>query len=87
MSTITWVLFNSGQKGYGNYPRRDKEKEAFFVDSRTSSKTVAYDVAKKLGLKTAERNVFLDDIEDEEEVIKQIELLISTAKRTAGLLP
>lgn len=58
-----------------------KRKKLFFVDSRTSSKTVAYDVAKKLGLKTAERNVFLDDIEDEEEVIKQIELLISTAKK------
>ena len=58
-----------------------KRKGLFFVDSRTSSKTVAYDVAKKLGLKSAERNVFLDDIEDEEEVIKQIELLINTAKK------
>ncbi len=58
-----------------------KRKKLFFVDSRTTSKTVAYDVAKKLGLKTAERNVFLDDIEDEEEVIKQIELLINTAKK------
>src|SRR4030065_1229961 len=57
-----------------------KRKGLFFVDSRTSSKTVAYDVAKKLGLKSAERNVFLDDIEDEEEVIKQIELFINTAK-------
>ncbi len=58
-----------------------KRKNLFFVDSRTSSKTVAYDVAKKLGLKSAERNVFLDDIEDEDEVIKQIELLINTAKK------
>lgn len=58
-----------------------KRKGLFFVDSRTSSKTVAYDVAKKLGLKSAERNVFLDDIEDEEQVIKQIELLISTARK------
>src|SRR3989337_134321 len=58
-----------------------KRKGLFFVDSRTSSKTVAYDVAKKLGLKSAERNVFLDDIEDEEEVLKQIELLINTAKK------
>ena len=58
-----------------------KRKKLFFVDSRTTSKTVAYDVAKKLGLKSAERNVFLDDIEDEEEIIKQIELLINTAKK------
>ncbi|MBI5043740.1 MAG: divergent polysaccharide deacetylase family protein [Nitrospirae bacterium] len=58
-----------------------KRNGLFFVDSRTTSKTVAYDVAKKLGLKSAERNIFLDDIEDEEEVIKQIELLINTAKK------
>ncbi len=58
-----------------------KRKNLFFVDSRTTSKTVAYDVAKKLGLKAAERNIFLDDIENEQEVIKQIELLINTAKK------
>lgn len=58
-----------------------KRRGLFFVDSRTTSKTVAYDVAKKLGLKAAERNVFLDDIEDEQEIIKQIGLLISTAKK------
>ena len=42
-----------------------KRKGLFFVDSRTTSKTVAYDVARKLGLKSAMRDVFLDDIEDE----------------------
>ena len=58
-----------------------KRKGLFFVDSRTTSKTVAYDVARKLGLKSAMRDVFLDDIEDEKEIIKQIELLINTARK------
>ena len=36
----------------------------FFLDSRTTSKTVAYAVAQQLGLKSAERKVFLDADED-----------------------
>lgn len=37
-----------------------KEEELFFIDSRTTVSTVGYDIAKRLGLKTAYRDVFLD---------------------------
>ncbi|MDQ6992266.1 MAG: divergent polysaccharide deacetylase family protein [Mariprofundus sp.] len=38
-----------------------KEKGLFFVDSRTSSKTVAGRIAKEMGLQHASRQIFLDD--------------------------
>jgi len=37
-----------------------KMKGLFFVDSRTTSKTVALDEARKMGIPAAERDVFLD---------------------------
>lgn len=40
---------------------RLKEKGLFFVDSNTSSKTVAPRVAKELGLRFAQRDIFLDN--------------------------
>ena len=41
-----------------------KEKGLFFVDSRTTSKTVALDEARKMGIPSTERDVFLDADED-----------------------
>lgn len=37
-----------------------KGKNLYFLDSRTSSNSIAYDLAKKMGLRSAYRNVFLD---------------------------
>ncbi|MDP8038756.1 MULTISPECIES: divergent polysaccharide deacetylase family protein [Pasteurellaceae] len=37
------------------------ENKLFFLDSVTSGKTVAADIAKSLGIPTLKRNVFLDD--------------------------
>ncbi len=37
-----------------------KDKGLFFVDSRTTSKTVALDEARKMGIPSTERDVFLD---------------------------
>ena len=38
-----------------------KEKGLFYIDSKTTSETVGYKLAKELGLKTAKRSVFLDN--------------------------
>ena len=38
-----------------------KEEGLFFFDSKTTAATVGYDIAKRLGIKTAIRDVFLDD--------------------------
>jgi len=57
-----------------------KKEGLFFVDSRTSPKTVAYDVAKKIKIRTTYRDVFLDDIQTYSYSIDQIQKLIETAK-------
>lgn len=37
-----------------------KRHELFFLDSRTTADSIAFDLARKLGLRSANRNVFLD---------------------------
>jgi uncharacterized protein len=52
-----------------------RERGLFFVDSRTSVETVAYDTAEKDGVKAAFRNAqFLDDTETPAAISKQLEL-------------
>jgi polysaccharide deacetylase 2 family uncharacterized protein YibQ len=59
-----------------------REHKLFYVDSRTSAATVAYDTAQRFGVPTAFRNVpFLDDVEDVSAVRKQIEIAIAGASR------
>jgi len=59
-----------------------KEHKLFYVDSRTSAATVAYDTAQRFGVRAAFRNVpFLDDVEDVSAVRKQIEIAIAGAAR------
>jgi uncharacterized protein len=59
-----------------------KEHKLFYVDSRTSAATVAYDSAQRFGVRAAFRNVpFLDDVENVSAVRKQIEIAIAGAAR------
>jgi polysaccharide deacetylase 2 family uncharacterized protein YibQ len=54
----------------------------FYVDSRTSAETVAYDTAQHFGVRTAYRNVpFLDDVEQVPAIKKQIELALDGAQK------
>jgi len=58
-----------------------KSKGLFFVDSRTSETTVGFKIAKKLGIKTAERDIFLDEGSQRSDYIRsQIEKLINVSK-------
>jgi uncharacterized protein len=53
----------------------------FYVDSRTTVATVAFDTAQRLGVRSAFRNVpFLDDIAEVSAVRKQLELALRGAK-------
>ncbi len=58
-----------------------KARKLFFLDSRTSRETVAYDVAQKLGVRAAERQVFLDDDKAFAEIEKQWERALAIARR------
>ncbi len=52
-----------------------------FVDSRTSSKSVAGEVAKKFHQKLLSRDVFLDDIQNKNYIRKQLKLAVKIAKK------
>lgn len=53
-----------------------KEKKMYFVDSKTSSHSVCTSVAKSVGLRYAERNIFLETISNKskEYIKKQLHL-------------
>lgn len=57
------------------------EKNLFFLDSLTTPKSVGFSLAKDMGLKTARRNLFLDNKQDKEEIIKQLDALILMARK------
>jgi uncharacterized protein len=59
-----------------------KDEEVFYVDSRTTAATVAFDAARHEGVRTAFRNVpFLDDIRTKDAVKRQLRLAIEGAKQ------
>jgi len=60
--------------------RELKNRGLFFVDSRTTSRTKAYRVAQEEEVPSAERNVFLDNIQSPQAVRRQLKKLIQLAK-------
>jgi polysaccharide deacetylase 2 family uncharacterized protein YibQ len=53
----------------------------YFIDSRTIGGSIAGEVARELNVRTATRNVFLDDVASERAVRKQLEELAEAAHR------
>jgi polysaccharide deacetylase 2 family uncharacterized protein YibQ len=58
-----------------------KMKGLFFVDSRTTSKTVALDEARKMGIPSTERDVFLDADEDRGRIRGRLIELFQKARK------
>ena len=58
-----------------------KGRDMFIIDSRTTAQSVVEPVAKKAGLPVAHRDVFLDNVENPEAILKQLSQLVSRAKR------
>ncbi len=56
-----------------------RRRGMFFVDSRTTKKTVAFKVAKQMGLRAGERAVFLDHTQDARAVKSELKRLVSIA--------
>jgi uncharacterized protein len=57
------------------------ERHLFFIDSRTTASTVAYDTAHRYGVPAASRKVFLDDSLDLAAIGQQIDLAVRDADR------
>jgi uncharacterized protein len=58
-----------------------RERGLFFIDSRTTASTVAYDTAHRDGVRAASRKVFLDDSLNETAIRGQIELAARDAEQ------
>lgn len=56
-----------------------KENNLFFIDSRTIGNTIAYDVAKDLGMKAIYKDAFLDHIKSYSHSMEQIRRLVEIA--------
>jgi polysaccharide deacetylase 2 family uncharacterized protein YibQ len=58
-----------------------RDRHLFYIDSRTTTATVAYDTAQRDGVPSAFRNVpFLDDVAEVPAVRKQLELALRGAR-------
>ena len=53
-----------------------KSRDLYFLDSRTTIKTVAYEAAHKAGVRTAFRAVFLDDVDEQGAIMEQVDHLV-----------
>ena len=57
-----------------------KRRGLYFIDSRTSGGSVAFNLAKKMALRTASRDIFLDNDLSENALKIQMERLLSLAR-------
>lgn len=58
-----------------------RQRGLFFIDSRTTVSTVAYDTAAKYGVRAAFRKVFLDDAQSREQILEELDFAASVAAR------
>ncbi len=58
-----------------------KGRGLFFIDSKTTPHSVGYSLAREMGLETASRNVFIDNVQDVETIKAQLEQLAGMARR------
>ena len=54
-------------------------QDMLFVDSLTSSASLAMETARLMGFKAARRDVFLDNVQTQEGICRQLELLVKEA--------
>ena len=58
-----------------------KNNNKFFLDSRTSSKTVAENTMRSAGVPTARRHIFLDNDLNTENILSQLDKLVEIAEK------
>ena len=63
-----------------------KDRGLYFVDSRTTPRSVAFAMAERLGVKTATRNVFLDNEQDVAAIKKQLYAAAKLARAKGGVI-
>jgi len=58
-----------------------KKRKKFFLDSRTSTKSVGFKIAEEEGIPTVKRDVFLDNVRDVKKIRLQLDHLVERAKK------
>ena len=61
-------------------------RKMFFLDSNTSTKTVAYEVAKEKGLRTLKNGHFLDNVADRKKIAEEMKATIEIAKKRGSVV-
>jgi polysaccharide deacetylase 2 family uncharacterized protein YibQ len=78
--------FTCDSKGMRVVMKVLKERGKIFLDSRTTAKSVGYALAKELGVPTAKRDVFMDNVRDVRKIRKQLDHLIALAKKRGSAI-
>jgi polysaccharide deacetylase 2 family uncharacterized protein YibQ len=63
-----------------------KRQRKFFIDSRTSSQSVAYSLAKRMGIRTAKLELFLDNEDNDDQVKQRLYELSDRASRSGKVI-
>ncbi len=58
-----------------------KERHLYFLDSKTTPLSVGYSLAHAVGLKSASRNVFLDNVQEMEAIRTQLQQAAQIARK------
>lgn len=63
-----------------------KENGLFFIDSRTSPKSVGLDLAREMGMKSGVRSVFLDNVQEAGAIRAQLEQAATAARKKGSAI-
>jgi uncharacterized protein len=74
-------LFTEDRKKMALVLRIIKQKNLYFFDSRTSPDSVVLSVASQMGVKAIGRDIFLDNVSEEDAIRLQVDKLIQLAKK------
>jgi len=81
------VNYHTGGKFIQDYARTRwfmevvRDKQLYFVDSRTTGRSVGHAAAMELGVRAADRDVFLDNESSPDYIRRQFELLVDGANK------
>ena len=77
---------SADQRVMSSVARIMKERNLFFVDSRTTVETIAETTMEVFGVPTARRNVFLDNDDDEEKITEQFMKLVKKSEELGSAI-
>ena len=66
--------------------KRIREENLFFIDSRTSPHSKGLSIARSMGIPSAGRNVFLDNVQEPEAIRARLDELASLARKKGGAI-